>query len=590
MHLVFRKVGGVEARRVARRIRAPLGPAHGDIVYNGGPTIACPRIHATFWGPTWSDLTHQAQAQRLLQFLKDMPASDWMNILSQYGGGTGKNSAVLESNSFVADVSGTLTDEDIQGTLQAAINSGTIPAPPSQNTSKVVIIFLDESVEVKDDNTAVMCEPTGDNAFGYHSSFTTNNGNKCYYAVIPALDNSCIVNSCPCQNQIGSNTTSSSPFVTSDGWVYFQGTDDKLWKVFNDGSQQSQIGGNTTKSTPFVTSDGWVYFQGTDDKLWKVFNDGSQQSQIGGNTTNSTPFVTSDGWVYFQGTDDKLWKVFNDGSQQSQIGGNTTKSSPFVTPDGWVWFQGTDDRLWKVFNDGSQQSQPGNNTTASSPTVLGDWVYFQGTDNKLWQMATDGSQQINLGGNTTASTPAVTADSVYFQGTDDALWRYFLGLTIVAMNNIKKIWTTVGSAGTLNQTDLAKVSLHQSIIQLATGAPSSSEAIVRYNLTPVDGVFFLGNFRYGLQIRFRGKIVAKLMEVDLANGTETQLILFDSSKFPRSPAFQVQIASMQQDSPLLDFVNKAYYVEAALKPAALVAGHPSAISMIKLLAQADFTA
>jgi len=82
----------------------------------------------------------------------------------------------------------------------------------------VVVIFLDESVAVKDANTAVMCEPTGDNAFGYHNYFTTKNGNNCYYAVIPALSNACIIETCPCQNQIAGNTTSSTPFLTADNW------------------------------------------------------------------------------------------------------------------------------------------------------------------------------------------------------------------------------------------------------------------------------------------------------------------------------------------------------------------------------------
>jgi hypothetical protein len=126
--------------------------------------------------------------------------------------------------------------------------------------------------------------------------------------------------------------------------------------------EQSQIGNNTTASTPFVTPDpsggAWVYFQGTDNTLWKVRDDGSQQSQIGNNTTASTPFVTPDGWVYFQGTDNTLWKVRDDGSQQSQIANNTTASTPFVTPDGWVYFQGTDTSLfrgpgtlWKIRTD-----------------------------------------------------------------------------------------------------------------------------------------------------------------------------------------------------------------------------------------------
>ena len=225
------------------------------------------------------------------------------------------------------------------------------------------------------------------------------------------------------QFQIGNNTTSSTPFVTSDGWVYFQGTDNKLWKVFNDGTQQSQIGGNTAAAMPYVV-DGWVYFRGTDNKLWKVFNDGTKQLHIGNNTTSSTPFVTPDGWVYFQGTDNKLWKVFNDGSKQLHIGNNTTSSMPYVI-NGWVYFRGTDDKLWKVLNDGTKQSQIGHNTTSATPFVTPDgWVYFRGTDNKLWKVFNDGSKQSQIGGNTTSSTPFVTSDGwVYFQGTDNKLWK-----------------------------------------------------------------------------------------------------------------------------------------------------------------------
>lgn len=74
-------------------------------------------------------------------------------------------------------------------------------------------------------------------------------------------------------------------------WVYFQGTDNALWKVKSDsaGSGLLHIGNNFTKSSPFVTADGWVYFQGTDDRLLKVFNDGTQGSDLDNNKTASTP-------------------------------------------------------------------------------------------------------------------------------------------------------------------------------------------------------------------------------------------------------------------------------------------------------------
>lgn len=174
------------------------------------------------------------------------------------------------------------------------------------------------------------------------------------------------------------------------------------------------------------------------------------------------------------------------------------------------------------------------------------------------------------------------------------------------MDDQLRVWTTVGSAGTLNQTDLANVSLHQSIIQLGADLPQVAtevaaarvasgagrlppifptiQAVARYNVTPVDGLFITGTFSYNLQLRFRGQITAKLMQVDIENGAETPLILFDSNSFPANPNFQVQRVSTGDGAALLDFVNSAYYVEAMLVAPTLVVGHPAAISVIKIFA------
>jgi len=177
------------------------------------------------------------------------------------------------------------------------------------------------------------------------------------------------------------------------------------------------------------------------------------------------------------------------------------------------------------------------------------------------------------------------------------------------MEDKQKIWTTVGSAGILDQVDLAKVSLHQSIIQLgvdiattathAETAPPAAiqfgagfrtvQAVARYNITPVDGLFFphvpSSPFHYGLRLRYLGHVTAKLIEVDLATGSETVLVLFDSTAFPGSPFFQVQTAFATNFEGVLDFVNKAYYVEATLVAPTLVVGHPAAISIIKVIAE-----
>jgi hypothetical protein len=193
-----RKVGGVDLQMAPHPAVLPTSPVHGDFVWNGGPVITCPLIYATFWGTHWADAAHQAQAARLVQFLKDLVNSTWMNIMSQYGAGSGKGSGLFVQESYVANCPATLTDAAIHTVIQGAINSGAIPEPPANNTSHVIMIYLDESVAVKDPGFGVtMCEPGGDNAFGYHYDFVTTKGNNCYYAVIPALDDTCIKNTCP---------------------------------------------------------------------------------------------------------------------------------------------------------------------------------------------------------------------------------------------------------------------------------------------------------------------------------------------------------------------------------------------------------
>ena len=197
------------------------------------------------------------------------------------------------------------------------------------------------------------------------------------------------------QNQIGLNTTFSSPFIAPGDIVYFHGTDNRLLRINSDGSNSYQIGNNSTSSSPFVFSDPvdgtWVYFRGTDNKLWKVRDDedGSELTWIGNDVgnpqrTNSTPFVTFDAAtqetrVYFQGTDNpsRLLKINSDGSNSFQIGTNTTDSAPFVFRDPtdgaeWLYFRGhQDNNLWKVRADpdGTGLTQIGTNTTNSTPPM-----------------------------------------------------------------------------------------------------------------------------------------------------------------------------------------------------------------------------
>jgi hypothetical protein len=166
------------------------------------------------------------------------------------------------------------------------------------------------------------------------------------------------------------------------------------------------------------------------------------------------------------------------------------------------------------------------------------------------------------------------------------------------MNDQVRVWTTVGSAGTLSATDLAKVTLHDAVIALgrdivkpAASAPDDSAAvppitaIVRYNITAVDGLFPASAtpapFDYRLQLCYRGTVRARLVQVSLPNGAEHGLLNFDSGDFPPAHSFVTQSTHVSQ--PLvMDFVNFAYYVEATLIASAIVAGNPAEIAVIKV--------
>jgi hypothetical protein len=130
-----------------------------------------------------------------------------------------------------------------------------------------------------------------------------------------------------------------------------------------------------------------------------------------------------------------------------------------------------------------------------------------------------------------------------------------------------KIWTTVGSAGALDKNDLGKVSLGHSILQIGLALPGNigvaqgvarnpigfplptESAVVRYNVTPVDGLFNPPPVGFpatnGLQLKVRyvavnAQVTAKLIEVDLATGSETDRFTFNSNAFPAVDSYHVQ--------------------------------------------------
>src|SRR6185437_6867056 len=133
------------------------GPgAEQDFVYRGGPVIHNPQVHPVFLGD-WSSAADQTRATRLQQFLTDLLASSYMNILSQYGCGTSGN---VFAGTFISDTDTTLNDTDFHTVLQNAIDAHTLPEPTA-GSNIVFMLYLDDDMVVDDEK---VCEAEG--AFG----------------------------------------------------------------------------------------------------------------------------------------------------------------------------------------------------------------------------------------------------------------------------------------------------------------------------------------------------------------------------------------------------------------------------------------
>jgi hypothetical protein len=251
----------------------PAAAAFPGFSYHGGPVIKVPQMYASFWGPEWlTDPAHLTRAGSLTQYLKDLGASGYMNVLSQYGAGTGAGSACFVRASFLNTISGNITDATIQSTIQSCIDAGVLPEPANP-ANTAFIIFLSESMGVGSiPGGGNMCEASGDVAFGYHSHFTTKAGHPAYYAMIPALSDACLKESCSsdagCSLHLAEAQLNRVTQVTSHEFAEMV-TDPELnaWWDSNTGAENGDIC-NGESDTITVGSNTWTVqrqYSKTDD-------------------------------------------------------------------------------------------------------------------------------------------------------------------------------------------------------------------------------------------------------------------------------------------------------------------------------------
>jgi len=158
------------------------------VPYVGGPVIRCPAVYNSFWGPSWGDVTHQTLAKQINQFTQDLLASNFMNILTQYGELLGAGSGAFIRASSLPGVQSVLTVQSYQQIIQQCINAGAFPQAVDLNAAlsiPMLMIYLDEHTVINGGGRQLNFPGAPDLA--YHDSFVTANGHPCVYAFMAFL-------------------------------------------------------------------------------------------------------------------------------------------------------------------------------------------------------------------------------------------------------------------------------------------------------------------------------------------------------------------------------------------------------------------
>jgi hypothetical protein len=152
-------------------------------------------------------------------------------------------------------------------------------------------------------------------------------------------------------------------------------------------------------------------------------------------------------------------------------------------------------------------------------------------------------------------------------------------LTTSAQAQDVKSWSTAGSTGTADKVDLNKIVYSNGIVAFPeiSGSQSSArraaalqlqtvQAVIRYNVTAADGLFF-DSGRLCMVVRFRddgnrARVFLRLIRLSVGDGTSATLLTFDSNSFSPQQDFQTNFVGTNRVP--FDFSQNAYYVEATL--------------------------
>lgn len=168
-----------------------------------------------------------------------------------------------------------------------------------------------------------------------------------------------------------------------------------------------------------------------------------------------------------------------------------------------------------------------------------------------------------------------------------------------------RMWTTVGSAGTLDEKSQGQVFFDHGVVQMGSplvvggaarqprsegdgGFDQTESAVIRYNVTAVDGLFDQENLAMTVRFLAEGRgarVVAQLISVDILSGAESTLLTLDSDdpNIPVKSGYHAEeVLNCKGRGEPFDFMRKAYYVEATLTTSSIAVGSAAGIEVIQI--------
>jgi hypothetical protein len=144
-----------------------------------------------------------------------------------------------------------------------------------------------------------------------------------------------------------------------------------------------------------------------------------------------------------------------------------------------------------------------------------------------------------------------------------------LAVTIgsVSVAAAQRPWTTIGSAGTVDDADVAEVDTAAATVRISATAPVPASVVVRYNVVAVEGLF--GRDAIVMSARYRdngsgARVVTALKRLDFTTGVITTMLTFDSNSRPPAGDFQIGVVHNCMAPVAFDFLGNVYFVEVTL--------------------------